>query len=224
MLPSFRRHACVVRGPVILCGPSSDEQQKFPAVCCSWWWDLPCWYGQTPEYCRPFHIWAAIQLLESVEWKYAFILYCAGPKKCYRLNADERRVLSQAGFNADNSNMAWCFKHVLLKGVLFDVPPADFLKNLSCNCLFTTQTGGIFIINAIILYQQQGFIVGHKLSTNTSLINRSFSQFVTKVTSIGTRLKVVKLDTVLPYKYHLMLSEDGEFQYVAKVPNTCELE
>lgn len=146
-----------------------------------------------------------------------------GPRKMYRLNETEKRVLSQSGINTD-SPMAWCFKHVIVKGVLFDVPPANFLKNLSCNCLFTTQTGGLFLISAIILYNQKGFIFAKKLSTNTSLIGKDFSQFVTKVSSVGVRLKVASLETVLPYKYHLMLNEDGQFDYIAKIPNTCELE
>lgn len=78
----------------------------------------------------------------------------AGPRKAYSLNVQELKSFEGSGVSTDNK-MAWCYKHIFIRGCRLDIPPESLRHNLSLNCIFTTDSGGLFFLHHILLYEQR---------------------------------------------------------------------
>jgi len=78
----------------------------------------------------------------------------AGPRKPYTLKDKELRILGASGVSTDH-RMAWCYKHIIIRGCRLDTPPPDLQHNLSCNAFFTTDKGGLYFLEQILLYERR---------------------------------------------------------------------
>lgn len=105
----------------------------------------------------------------------------------------------------------------------FDIPPENFLDNLSCNCIFTTNEGGLYLIVSILLYEKRPFLIARKIRSKAQ-IGIDFEPFIVKVDAVLKRVTAVAVESVLGYKFHILLDEEGQIEYIAKLPNMCELE
>lgn len=149
-------------------------------------------------------------------------IYLAGPAKPYRLQSDEKSVIQMVGVAA-NSNVGWTYKHIMIKGYKFDVPPKSLLKCQSTNAVLTTSEGGIYLLHRILLIDQRTFMLCRKLIT-TSAIDDPNNYSVRKVLSIGQRITAVSVFNVLGYKYHILIDKKGNITHVVQLPNTTEVE
>jgi len=147
-------------------------------------------------------------------------IYFAGPKKAYNLSEAEERVLEPAFIT---SKYGWRYKHAIVHGFRFDIPPKSLKKALSCNSVFTTSEGGLYFLDTILLIQHKGFFLCRKLPIKEHM-GTDLDSFAIKVGAIGRRVMAVPVDNVLGYKYHVTLNHAGDINFVSKLPNTREVE
>jgi len=145
----------------------------------------------------------------------------AGPKKAFKLLPEELRVLHSA--EGISSNFGWCFKHAIINGFRFDVPPEKLAEALSCNCIFSTKSGGLFFLNTFLLIEQKGFALCKKIQTKQHM-GPDLDDFIIKVGGVGTRTMIVRIENIIGLKYHLLLQEGGKIAFLTKLPNTREIE
>jgi len=147
-------------------------------------------------------------------------IFFAGPKKAYSLSEAEQRVLQPANIT---SKYGWRYKHTIINGFRFDMPPKILKKALSCNSVFTTTEGGLFFLDTILLIQHQGFLLCRKIPIKEHM-GTDLDSFVIKTGTIGKRVIAVSVCNVLGFKYHVTLNHAGEMIFVSKLPNTREIE
>jgi len=147
-------------------------------------------------------------------------IYFAGPKKVYALDEEEERRLQAHGIT---SKFGWAYRHAIIHGFRFDIPPKILSESLSCNSVFTTTNGGLFFLHTILLIEHRGFLLASKLPSLVNM-NPDLDAFSIKVGPMGRRIKAIPVDCVLGYKYHIMLNDSGEISFACKIPNTREVE
>lgn len=147
--------------------------------------------------------------------------YYKGPRKPFKLLAEEQRALHSA--EGIVSTVGWCFKHAIINGFRFDIPPAKLQEALSCNCIFTTTHGGLFLLQTILLIEQKGFVLCKKIQQKQHM-GPDLDEFIIKVGSVGSRTTIIRIDTIIGFKYHVLLDENGTISYLTKLPNTREVE
>jgi len=106
----------------------------------------------------------------------------------------------------------------------YQTAPKDLGAKLSCNSLFTVTTGGVFILDAILSFDKRGFFLGRKIAL-TNYFNCDLDKHVMKVLTVQKKKKIIRVEFVMNYTYHIMLSPgDDSIAFISKLPNTLERE